>query len=345
MNNKRAVLILGLFVNPSAKKHSIRTAEDRIAAMFQRYHIPVITSSDASGRTKRFIETIKTLIQKRNLYDVAIVPLFGTTPSFLWQEVVTRLLKLFNKKIILGIHGGSIPGRIDAGNKRFFVAMRRADILFAPSLYFSSYFAQKGFQLHTIENPVDFSSYSFCRKEKIRPRILWMRAFTDIYDPLMAVRVAKRLAAMYGDFEMVMAGKEGPLLQATIDLAKQYELHEKIIFPGYINMQQKLEYAKEYDVYISTNKVDNTPVSLTEFMQLGLPVVSVNVGGIPYMIEDGVNGLLVNANDDEAMFKKINLLIENQQLAQSIITNAHNYVQRYDENNVMQKWSAILNEL
>jgi glycosyltransferase involved in cell wall biosynthesis len=223
--------------------------------------------------------------------------------------------------------------------------MKRADILFAPSPYFSLYLKQKGFNVRVLENPVDLSSYSFCRKEKIRPRILWMRAFSDIYNPLMAVRVAKRLAEKYSDFEMIMAGKEGPLLNAAKDLAKEYGLLNKIIFPGYINLQQKQAYAQDYDIYICTNKIDNTPVSLTEFMQFGLPIVSVNTGGISYMIEDGVNGLLVNANDAEGMFDKITLLISNQALAQSIIANAYNYVQRYDEKNVIQKWKALLSEI
>ena len=80
-------------------------------------------------------------------------------------------------------------------------------------------------------------------------------------------------------------------------------------------------------------------------MQFGLPIVSVNTGGISYMIEDGVNGLLVNANDAEGMVDKITLLISNQVLAQSIIANAYNYVQRYDEKNVIQKWKALLSEI
>lgn len=344
MSKPKKVLILGLFVDASAKKQNIRTSDDRIAYMFAQNGIEVISSSAAATKSKRFFETTGTLLKQRKHYDLAIVSLFGTWPSFLWQEIVTRLMKFFNKKIILCIRGGSIPERIEKGASRFQKAMKRADKLVAPSSYFAQYFRQRGFDIRIIENPVDLSSYNFCKKEKIRPRIVWMRAFTDVYDPLMAVRVAKRLAEKYSNFEMVMAGKDGPLAQETIALANSYGLSPKIIFPGYINLEQKQAYAKDYDIYICTNKIDNTPVSLTEFMQFGLPIVSVNVGGIPYMIEDGVNGLLVNHGDDEAMFNKIALLVENQLLAQSIIENAYAYVQRYDEKNVLQKWKELLAE-
>jgi len=344
MSKKKAVLILGVFVDETARIKNIRTAEDRIAAMFRNNGVPVITSSAAAGKAKRFADTVSTLIAQRKNYDIAIVPLFGTWPSFLWQEIITRLLKFFNKKIILGIHGGSIPERIDKGAQRFYTAMKRADILFAPSTYFSSLFKNKGFDIRVIENPVDLSAYTFCIKEKIRPRIIWMRAFTDVYNPFMAVRVAKRLAEKYTEFEMIMAGKEGLLSDAVKTMAKDFGLNDKIVFPGYISMRQKQQYAAEYDIYICTNKIDNTPVSLTEFMQFGLPIVSVNTGGIPYMIEDGTNGLLVNADDDEAMFQKINTLINNHSFAQTIITNAYTYVQQYSETNVMKKWNAVLNE-
>jgi glycosyltransferase involved in cell wall biosynthesis len=345
MSKQKAVLILGVFVDETAHMQNIRTAEDRIAAMFRSNGVPVITSSAAAGRTKRFIDTVSMLITHRKKYDIAVVPLFGTWPSFLWQEIITRLLKLFNKKIVLGIHGGSIPERIDNGAKRFYTAMKRATLLFAPSAYFSSLFKNKGFDIRVIENPVDLSVYTFYKKEKIRPRILWMRAFTDVYNPFMAVRVAKRLAEKYAAFEMIMAGKEGPLSGAVKRMAKDFGLSDKILFPGYINMEQKQQYAAAYDIYICTNKIDNTPVSLTEFMQFGLPIVSVNTGGIPYMINDGVNGLLVNTDDDAAMFEKINMLISNQSLAQSIITTAYTYVQQYSEANVMKKWHAVLDEL
>src|SRR4051812_13612476 len=143
---------------------------------------------------------------------------------------------------------------------------------------------------------------------------------------------------------MVMAGKDGPLTYVIKEMAEKNGLRDKIIFPGYINMEDKLQFARDHDIYICTNRIDNAPVSLIEFMRMGLPVVSVNVGGIPYMITNEQNGLLVNADDDEAMFKKICLLIKNATLAESIRDNAYQYTQRYDEKNVIDKWKSILLE-
>jgi glycosyltransferase involved in cell wall biosynthesis len=343
--NKKSILVLGLFQKNKDEKINIRTVEDRVAEMFIKANIDTIVSSGLSDKISRLFDTVYTVITKRNNYDIAIIPLFGTWPSFLWQELLTRMLKLFGKKIVLGIHGGSIPGRIENGTERFLKAMKRADELIAPSAYFAHYFQNKGFKIRVIENPVDLSEYTFHCKESVRPRIIWMRAFTEIYNPEMAVRVAKRLSEKFSDFQMVMAGKEGPLTSIIKGMTEKNGLSHKIIFPGYINTQEKEKFASEYDIYICTNRIDNAPVSLIEFMSFGLPVVSVSTGGIPYLIKDGQNGLLVDPDDDEAMFRKICLLIEDPSLAKSIRSNAYQYVQQYDEKNIIHKWKALMDGL
>jgi glycosyltransferase involved in cell wall biosynthesis len=343
--NEKSILVLGLFQKNKDEKTNIRTVEDRIVEMFAKENIDTIVSSARTGKISRLFDTIYTVIARRNKYDIVIIPLFGTWPSFLWQELLARLLKLMGKKIVLGIHGGSIPERIDEGALRFINALNRADELVAPSAYFSHYFQNKGFRIRIIENPVDISAYTFNCKERIRPKILWMRAFTEIYNPEMAIRVAKRLSEKFSDFQMVMAGKDGPLTGVIKEMAKKKDLSGKIIFPGYINMQEKKKFASEYDIYICTNRIDNAPVSLIEFMSFGLPVVSVNTGGIPYLIEDGHNGLLVDPDDDEAMFKKICLLIENPSLARSIRSNAYQFARQYDEKNIIHKWKALMEEM
>jgi glycosyltransferase involved in cell wall biosynthesis len=342
---RKFVLQLGLFVHPKNEKLNIRTSSDRTAEMFLKYGIDTVTVSYLKNKFLRLYDTVYTTINKRNHYDIAVVPLFGTWPSFIWQTMIVRLLKLFKKKVILRILGGSIPERTDKGAQRFIRSMKRADVLIAPSAYMSQYFKKKGFNIQVLENPIDLSQYKFHQKKIIRPRILWMRAFTEIYNPAMAIRVAKRLSQKYNDFEMVMAGKDGPLTIPIKKMAEESGLHDKIVFPGYINMQEKLVFANDYDIYICTNKIDNAPVSLIEFMSLGLPVVSVNVGGIPYLIKDEQNGLLVNNDDDEAMFLQICRLIEDPSLATSICCNAYEYAQQYDEKNVIGKWTVLIKEM
>ncbi len=57
----------------------------------------------------------------------------------------------------------------------------------------------------------------------------------------------------------------------------------------------------EHDIFLNTNIVDNMPVSVLEASAAGLVPVATAVGGIPDLLTDGVDGVLVSAGDDEAM--------------------------------------------
>jgi glycosyltransferase involved in cell wall biosynthesis len=284
------------------------------------------------------------IFKNKDHFDIALIPLFGTWPSFIWQEIMTRVLKLFRKKIILTVHGGSIPARMDKKPARFLKALKRPDIITCPSEFLQQYLMKFNISSMLIRNPVNLAEYTFQSKKFLRPRLIWMRAFEDVYNPSMAIRVAALLAKKYRAFKMVMAGK-GILENGIKQMALEYGLADKIIFPGYIDLQQKINLSNEYDIYICTNSTDNAPVTFIEFMALGLPIVSTNAGGIPFIIKDGETGLLADVGDDAAMVQQIERLIEDSILSQKIIRNANEYAKQYDDKIVVEKWKEIFERL
>ncbi len=80
-------------------------------------------------------------------------------------------------------------------------------------------------------------------------------------------------------------------------------------------------------------------------MALELPVVSTNVGGIPYIITDKQNGLLVNADDVAAMNTAITQLLNDDSMAATIGKNAREYVAQYDWNIIKNKWHNLLQSI
>ena len=77
-------------------------------------------------------------------------------------------------------------------------------------------------------------------------------------------------------------------------------------------------------------------------MALGLPVVSTNVGGIPFLLEHNVNALLVADNDTEGMTLQVNRLIEEADLAATITKNAKETVAGFDWEVVKKQWIDLL---
>lgn len=100
--------------------------------------------------------------------------------------------------------------------------------------------------------------------------------------------------------------------------------------------------SKDYDIFINTTHFDNMPVSVMEAMALGLPVVSTNVGGVPYLIADGETGILVPTNDPDAFIKAIKNLIENPNLAMQITRRARYEIEKMDWRNVKKLWVSLL---
>ncbi|MEP7319838.1 MAG: glycosyltransferase family 4 protein [Panacibacter sp.] len=340
----KPILIVGLF-NSEQKKHNYISAAEQLSALLSSNQVPVIKTSFYKNKLARLVDTVFSILVQGSKFDIAIVPLYGTRPSFIWQEAATRLLKLLKKKIILIVHGGSIPQRMEINADPFLRSLNRASVAVCPSGYLQEYLKVHGVETVLIENVLNLSAYTFCEKKSVAPRIMWMRAFEDTYNPEMAIRVAALLKKTYPNFTMVMAGKDEGLLGKIKSMAAEYQLVDNIIFPGFITLQQKIEYAQTQDIYICTNRVDNAPVSLIEFMALGLPIVSVNTGGIPYIIKDGYNGLLVEPDDAAAMAEKIDMLIKNPLMATALSRNAYDYSRLYGNENVLQKWLSVFDRL
>lgn len=341
----KKILLVGLFLSDKNKQQIMRTAADQLAELFENHQIETITVSNKLNKIGRFLDTVLTIYSKRKQYNIGIVPLYGGMMSYIWEAISTTLLRLLGKKVVLIIHGGSIPQRMKASPGKYLMSFKRADVIVCPSAFIQTVLKEYGVESLLIENVVQLNDYSFHLKTSFRPAIFWMRTLEDIYNPEMAVRVGGILAKKFPDFKMVMAGYDRGQLTMLKELATRLNISNKIEFPGYINQQQKDQYAATHDIYICTNRIDNAPVSFIEMMAMGLPIVSVNVGGIPYLLTDGYNGLMVKLDDDEAMANAISSIINNPAKGMELVKNGLAFSKQFDTEPVLKKWRSVFEEL
>lgn len=342
----KKILIIGLFLSEKNKKIIQRSAADQLAELLIKHHYPVIKTSVYVGKFFRFADTVFTVIKSFNQYSVAIVPLYGGAASLFWASGTTLLLKLLGKNIIIVIHGGSIPQRLQTNEAGGYLkTIKMADVVVCPSGFMMQALNNHGIESVLIENVLNLNDYTFHPKEKFRPNILWMRAFEDVYNPLMAVKLMAALKELYPTAKMLMAGYDRGMYQQTIELAEELKVLDSIEFPGYISNHAKNDYADEYDFYICTNLIDNAPVTLIEMMAMGLPVITVDSGGISFLVENNYNGKLVKYNDVDAMLHEIKNMIENPEDGIRTVVNAREYAKQYDESEVIKKWQHLFNSL
>lgn len=339
--SKKRVLIVGLFPDP--EKNPITQAGE-LAAILIKNDYSVLTVSKYRNKYLRIIDIMMFILLKRNRFDVAIIQ-FYSGQSFIWQYIATKLVKLLSKKLVFTVHGGGVPARIKVHPKRYLSVLKQADAITCPSEFIIKELRNFNIDSVLIENSIPFNKYPFIDKNTIKPVLLWMRSFSSIYNPEMAVRVIAELTHHYPEVKLYMGGSDAGSLGMIKEMITSLGLEQNIEIVGFMDFSKKTYYAQLCDIYIGTNKIDNAPVTFVEMWAMGLPIVATNVGGIPYLVDDNETGLLVGDNDHIAMAQKIKDLLESKQMAGKLINNGRLKAAAYSEEAVYVKWNELLTSL
>ncbi|WP_037316512.1 glycosyltransferase family 4 protein [Salegentibacter sp. Hel_I_6] len=317
------------------------TSIDRLAPLFRKEGFQVKTASTRKNQFFRLLDMQQSLLENRSWADLVLIDVYSTR-NFWYAVVTAKLCKILELDYIPILHGGDLPLRLKKNPKLSAELFNNAKLNIAPSKYLYEVFQQAGFtNLKYIPNSIFLKDYSFKIRRDLKPKVLWVRAFAEIYNPMLAIKVLEELLKEYPGAELCMVGPEkDESYKECFNYAESKKLPVK--FTGKLTKQEWTELSKDYDIFLNTTNVDNTPVSLIEAMALGLPIVSTNVGGIPYLLKDQENGLLVPYNSKSAMVEAISTLLENPDLAENISQNARNQAEKFDWARVKEDWKEIL---
>ncbi len=287
-----------------------------------------------------------TIWRRKKEYQIAQVDVFSGQ-AFIWAYLCGWLLIKLDKPIILTLHGGNLPEFADRHSNHVRWLLFQANSVTAPSRYLLEKMSSYRDDILLIPNALDTVQYSYIPRVSPRPVVIWLRAFHEIYHPEMAIRVLKILRNDFQEVKLIMVGpdKSDGSLERTRELAAHLDLEHAVEFSGGVLKPEVPTWLNKGDIFINTTNIDNTPVSVMEAMACGLCVVSTNVGGISYMLEDGVDALLVRCNDPEAMAAAVRRILTEPGLAARLSANARKKAERYDWSVVLPQWEALINEL
>ena len=112
---------------------------------------------------------------------------------------------------------------------------------------------------------------------------------------------------------------EGELREELLAKAEQLGLDGKSIFPGaFAGREELTRIMSGTDIFLLSSILEGQPLVVVEAMAYGCPIVTTNVGGIPELIQDGVNGLLCPPENPQCLAEKINKLIDNSELREKL---------------------------
>ena len=110
------------------------------------------------------------------------------------------------------------------------------------------------------------------------------------------------------------------------------------MFVGRVAPSEMHRHYDEADIYVQSPAIDNMPLSVLEAAASGIPLVSTNVGGMPSMVRDGIDGLLVDDDDSEALARAVLRLLADPPFARALAESAHRRLTAYDWPVVREGW-------
>lgn len=330
-----------LYLGNKLSKHGVnKTTVETLGENLSQSGFIVVSYSSKKNSVLRILDMLFGILKHRDS-DYILIDTYSTS-AFWFAFLGSQLARTLNIKYIPILHGGDLPKRLTSNPKLCKMLFNKSHVNVSPSEYLKFHFEKFGISnVICIPNSINLSEYSFKERRNFAPNLIWVRAFAEIYNPKMAVDVLYLLQKKYPSATLTMVG---PDKDGSLEITKNYanQLNLKVNFTGKLSKNEWIDLAKSHDVFINTTHFDNTPVSVLEAMALGLPVVSTNVGGLPFLISHQKNGYLVPDNDAPEMVKQIENCIHFPSQTVEVIGSAKNMVSAMDWKEVENQWLNLL---
>lgn len=303
------------------------------------------------------IKTIK--LNNKNQYDFywCIMVSFGSGSAYF-----ANILKFWKPvPIILNIQEGDSEEHFARRwfgliNLSWKMALKRTNKLTVLSNFLAERakrFGYKG-EIFLVPNGVDIDKFESCDitnelKEETRKKLglnkqdLVLITTSRLVEKNGVGDVIKALKFLSTNVKFLILG-DGELKPILINLSKNLDVSDRVIFKGFVSHSEIIKYLKSCDIFIRPSLSEGFGNSFIEAMACKLPVVATPVGGIPDFLVDGKTGYFCKPNDPENIAKVVNKVISDQNKNQ-ITENAFKMVkEKYDWNVIAEIYKVFINK-
>jgi len=283
------------------------------------------------------------LLSRVRKYDV--IHIFSASYfSFVLAPTPALLVaRLYGKKSLLNYRSGEAEDHLISWRRTAIPIIRLADKIVVPSAYLVHVFAKFGLSCQSIPNFIDLDVFRFRDRVPLKPRFLSNRNLEPLYNVSCVLRAFSEIQKRIPEASLTVVGdgSERGLLE---QLAKDLKL-QRVVFAGRVEPSRMPEVYDAHEVYLNSPNVDNMPGSILEAFATGLPVVTTDAGGIPYIVQDGVSALTVAKDDHEAMASRALQLLEQKDLAARLISAGRRESLKYCWARVRDEWIRLYSSL
>jgi glycosyltransferase involved in cell wall biosynthesis len=333
------VLILGSFLPWSVGSRAVsEDLGERLAAEGWE----VLMRSRRRRAAPRLLDSVASAWRLRSRYAVALVDVYSGR-AFCLAEAACWALRRARKPYILALHGGGLPGFARRWPRRVRRLVESAALVTAPSGYLVEELRALHPRVHVVPNPIALARYPFRARAALRPRLVWLRAFHRVYDPVLACQALACLRVRFPGARLIMIGpdKRDGSLDETRRAVAALGLGGHVVLPGPVPKADVPRWLSPHDVLLNTARVDNAPVTLLEAQACGLCVVTTGAGGLRYVLTDGEDALVTPDRAPEGLAGAVERLLAEPELAERLSRSGRRRAERHDWSDLLPRWRTL----
>lgn len=265
--------------------------------------------------------------------------------SFYRKSVFVKMSKWFRKKVILYMHAADFEAFFQESKhpENILEIIKLCDVLVVLSQSWKQYFVKIGIadnKIVILNNIVSPPIIKEVESKSARIKLLFLGEIgkrKGVYDLLDVLNANKHY--YHDKIELRIGGnlEEDKLKQTLL----KYGLNEFVTFEGWISGEKKIDCLNWADIFVLPSYNEGLPIAILESMSYGVPVISTNVGGIPEILHNHKNGILITPGNLEEIDSSIRYFINNKEKISEYGICAKESIKEYLAESVIEKLQQL----
>jgi GalNAc-alpha-(1->4)-GalNAc-alpha-(1->3)-diNAcBac-PP-undecaprenol alpha-1,4-N-acetyl-D-galactosaminyltransferase len=193
-----------------------------------------------------------------------------------------------------------------------------------------------------IPNPVIKTASRCLRRAPTAKKIVGVGRLVDHKGFDLLLRAFGQIRSSFPDWQLVIWG-EGIERPALERLARDFGIERQVSFPG--QTTDVYERIREAELFVLSSRLEGFPNALCEAMACGVPAISFDLPAPREIIEHEVSGLLVPAEDCDALAKAMARLMQDESERERFAEQASAIVHRYSLDRIMRDWESLFSRV
>lgn len=324
-------------------EHGWRVGQCSSSASAGIGHVRWLSKIKVPPAPAKHLSFVRSLARTIPRYDV--VHLFFLSGISFSRHVVPTLVlgRFLGKRVVLSYHRNQAEAELERSGWWMLPFFRLCNSVVVSSEYVADLFAHYGLATKLIPPVVDMDLFRPRKIDSVQPKLVVARSLEKRNNIACTIEAFALVKQKYPRAEMTITS-DGSQREELQRLVAREKLNG-VTFTGGVSPHELSRHFAEADVYVNASSIDGLPTSLLEALAVGLPVVTTAAGGIPGVINDSVNGLIVRPNDPAGLADRIIRLVESPELVQQLSEQAKLSAKDYALAHVKGKWTSMYHNL